>query len=366
MKIIVQKNLFADAIQKLTSIISSRTTLPILNNVLIIAENDMLTLETTDLDIRITTKIPATIDKTGSTTVPAKRLLMFIRDFQGDKITLETDNSFNLKIESGESSYRLLGISPEEFPPAIPVMSVRKITIPQKDLQRHLSFVSYSTSPDETRKILNGVLLSVKSNIFITVATDGKRLALMEKPIDKFEGSDGDVVIHSRVANELQRIIPKEDGIATIEVGEKMIKFEFAGTILLSKIMEGTFPNYRQVIPTSFSKKFELNRESFYSCIRRIMNVISESNPAVTFTFFNDKITLTANSTDVGEGKESIPVEYKGPEFKFMLNPNNIMDSMKVMTVDKFILQMNDGFSPVGIFGDEGFLYIMMPVRTNK
>jgi len=145
-----------------------------------------------------------------------------------------------------------------------------------------------------------------------------------------------------------------------------MIKFEFAGTILLSKIMEGTFPNYRQVIPTSFSKKFELNRESFYSCIRRIMNVISESNPAVTFTFFNDKITLTANSTDVGEGKESIPVEYKGPEFKFMLNPNNIMDSMKVMTVDKFILQMNDGFSPVGIFGDEGFLYIMMPVRTNK
>lgn len=363
MKITVSKNLFSDALQKLSSIISSRTTLPVLNNVLIKAENDILTMDTTDLDIRITTKIPVVVEKPGSCTAPAKRLLMFVKDFQKDNITLESDGSFNLNISAGDSNYKLLGISPDEFPLPPPITAVRSISMPQIDLYRHFSFVSYSASEDESRKILNGVLLSMKSNIFTTVATDGKRLALMEKPIDKYDGGDGDVVLHSRIANELQRIIPK-DGNAVIEIGEKMIKFELGATTLTSKIMEGNFPNYRQVIPTSFSKKLEFSRDLFQSSLRRIINVISESNPVVTVTFTKDKMLIDANNTGIGEGKESIPISYSGNEFKLMLNPNNLLDAMKVMTVDKFILQMNDGFSPIGIIGDEGFLYIMMPVRN--
>lgn len=363
MKLSVQKNILSEAIQKLTSIISSRTTLPVLNNVMMKAESDSLTMETTDLDVRITTKIPATVEKTGSTTVPAKKLLLFVKDFLGDKVAMETDDSFNLKIEAGESSYKLLGISPEEFPVPSTITPIRKIRIPQTDLQRNFSLISYASSTDESRKILNGVLLSLKANMLVTVATDGKRLALIEKPIDKFEGTEGDVVFHSRVANEVQRIIPK-DGNAEIEIGEKMIKFNLGNTTLSSKIMEGSFPNYRQVIPTSFTKKVEVKKEDFHSSLRRIMNVISESNPIVTVTFTNGKVTLTANSAEVGEGRETLPVNYTGTDFKLLLNPNNLSDPLKTMTMDKFVFQMNDGFSPISLIGDEGFLYIMMPVRN--
>ncbi len=363
MKISVQKNAFAEAIQKLTSIIGSRTTLPILNNVLIKAAGNFITLETTDLDVRITTKIEATVDKEGSTTVPAKKLLLFVKDFQGDKVNLQSDESFNLRIESGESSYKLLGITPDEFPNPATINTTRKIIIPQSDLYRYLNLVSYASSTDESRKILNGVLLSLKSNMLITVATDGKRLAIIEKPVEKFEGSEGDVVFHSRVANEVQRIMSR-DGNAEIEVGDKMIKFNMGNTTLTSKIMEGSFPNYRQVIPTSFTRKAEINKESFHSSLRRIMNVISDSNPLVTVAFSEGKTTLTATSAEIGEGRESMQVKYSGPDFKILLNPNFLADPLKTMTIDKFVFQMNDGFSPVSLLGDEGFLYIMMPVRN--
>lgn len=363
MKFSVQKTIFADAIQKLTSIISSRTTLPVLNNVLIKAEAGVIILETTDLDVRITTKIQGTIDREGSTTVPAKKLLLFAKDFKGDKVNIESDETFNLKLNAGDSSYKLFGISPEEFPVPPTISTIRKIIIPQIDLFRHLNLVSYASSIDESRKILNGVLLSVKSNMLISVATDGKRLALLEKPIDKFEGSEGDVVFHSRVANEIQRIMTK-DGNTEIEIGEKIIKFKMGETSLTSKILEGNFPNYRQIIPTSFSKKIEINKDEFHISLRRIMNVISESSPLVTLTFSTDKITITANSSDIGEGVETLPIKYSGSDFKLLLNPNNLSDPLKNMNINKFVFQINDGFSPISLLGDEGFLYIMMPVRN--
>jgi DNA polymerase-3 subunit beta len=199
--------------------------------------------------------------------------------------------------------------------------------------------------------------------MLISVATDGKRLALLEKPIDKFEGSEGDVVFHSRVANEIQRIMTK-DGNTEIEIGEKIIKFKMGETSLTSKILEGNFPNYRQIIPTSFSKKIEINKDEFHISLRRIMNVISESSPLVTLTFSTDKITITANSSDIGEGVETLPIKYSGSDFKLLLNPNNLSDPLKNMNINKFVFQINDGFSPISLLGDEGFLYIMMPVRN--
>jgi DNA polymerase-3 subunit beta len=363
MKISVQKEKLSDALQKLSNIIGTRTTLPILNNVLLKGEQNGLILETTDLDTRIMIKIEAEVYTPGATTVPAKKLLQFIKDFQSDKINFESDQSYHLKVEGGNSFYKLLGISPEDFPVPAQFSFIRKAVFSQSDLFRHLNLISYAVGMNDSRKILNGVLLSFKSGVLTTVATDGKRLAIVEKDMDKIDGSEGDVVIPLKIAAELQRILLKEGNIE-IEIGEKQILFKTDTTTISSKLIEGTFPNYKQVIPTSFSKKIEIERENFLFSLRRIINITSSNSPFIKVLLSSGKVVLTADSSDIGEGKETIETKYSGQDLTVLFNPVHLSDPLRVMTSDLFTIQMNDGYGPVGITGDEGFLYIMMPIKN--
>jgi len=191
MKLSISREKFLDALQKVVSIIGSRSTLPVLANVLIEAGKDKITLTTTDLEVRITTEIEAKVEENGKTTLPAKKLLSVIRELPGEELDLNGDENHHISIQCGKSLFKLLGLAPDDFPQPVLVTPVRSIKIQQVELARMLGQISYSVSIDDSRKVLNGILFSIKENTFTSVATDGKRLALVEKVIEKYEGEGG-------------------------------------------------------------------------------------------------------------------------------------------------------------------------------
>jgi len=364
MKANVSKTNLLDALQKVASIIGARSTLPILGNVLIEASNDKLTFTTTDLEIRIKTEVEAKVSQPGKTTLPAKRLLNIIRELPGNEIDLMTDESHHTKIVAGKtSSFKLHGLASDDFPQQVEFSALRKLSFKQSELARSLNLILYAVSNDDTRKVLNGVLFSMKEGAFTAVATDGKRLALVEKTVEDYKGEEGDSIIPSKSANELTRLLGKE-GSVSVEIGDNQAIFRMEKTEMYTKLVEGNYPNYKQVIPTSFSKNVQLPVESFASALRRVSLVVSDSSSCVKLKFAPSELTLSAVSTDIGESKETIGVEYGYAEMAISFNPVYLADPFKTMDSDKITMQMNDAYGPVALSSGDGFLYVIMPMRN--
>lgn len=185
MKINVKRELLLKALQKVCNIIGSRTTLPVLANVMMEAENNKLTFTTTDLELRITTSIEAEVEKSGKTTLPAKRLLGLVSKFKGDTVSFDTNENHHTKISCGTADFMILGLTPDDFPVPVDFTAQRTIKIKQGDLARIIDRISYAVSLDDSRKVLQGIFFSIKEGNLTAVATDGKRLALVEKLLDE-------------------------------------------------------------------------------------------------------------------------------------------------------------------------------------
>lgn len=363
MKLQVNKDALLDALQKLTNAIGSRTTLPVLANVLFEATGGALTLTTTDLEVRVTTTIDASIEREGKTTLPGKRLLSLVSKFRDDTIAMDCNERHHTDIACGTAAFKLLGLSDEDFPLPVDFASVRRFKINEGDLSRVLDQISYAVSLDDSRKVLHGVLLSIKENTLTSVATDGKRLALVERSIDDYQGEDGDAILPLKSAQELKRLLGKDQEVG-VAIGENQIRFETAKSMMTSKLIEGTYPNYRQVIPTSFSKSVEVSSSAFLSTLELVSIAISDSGSFIKLSFNDNKLSFEAASTDVGEGRDYMDISYSEQEITISFNPVFLADPFRHVTADKVAIKLNDGFSPVGIVGDEGFLYVIMPMRN--
>jgi len=363
MKLTINREKLLDALQKTTSIIGTRSTLPILSNVLLEAENQKLTVTTTDLEIRITTEVEAKVEEGGKTTLPAKKLLSIIRELPGEEVAMAADQGHHTQINSGSSSFKLLGLVADDFPLPVDFNPIRRLNFSQEEMARMLGRISYAASSDDSRKVLNGILLSVKENAFTAVATDGKRLALVEKVLENFNGDEGDSIIPSKSANELQRLLEKEGDVA-LELGENQAAFRAGKSLLTTKLVEGSYPNYRQVIPTSFSKKIELPTEAFSAALRRVALMVSDSSSYIKLTFNDNCLQLSANSTEFGESNESLGIDFSGQEVAISFNPAYMAAPFRAIDADKVNLQVNDSYSPVALSVGEGFLYVIMPMRN--
>jgi len=363
MKLKILKEKLSASLQKVNSIISTRSTLQILGNVLLEAEDNKLILSTTDLDIRIKTEIEAEVFENGKTTLPAKKFYEIVRELYGESVELEKIDN-NITIQCGNSNFRLLELPADDFPLPLEVTSVRQFTVAQIEMARMLNLISYSVNQDDSRKALSGILFSITENNFISVATDGRRLALVEKTMDNFTGEDGDIILPFKSANELSRLLGKT-GDVIVNIAENMITFTLDdSTVMTSKLIDENYPNYKQVIPVSFSRNIELPRESFAAVLRRVSLVVSERSFFVKIFFSHNKLELNATSTDVGESHDSIEIEYDGPETTVSFNPTYLIEPLNRLDSDKVIMKMNDGYSPVALSNEDGFLYVIMPMRN--
>jgi DNA polymerase III subunit beta len=364
MKFSVSKDKMLEGLSIVQNVVSTRTTLPILSNVLLQASDGEIRLTTTDLDVGVRGSVEAQVERTGATTLPARRLFSIVRELPAAEIYFDVDSKNLASIRSGSSYFKINGLPEEEFPPLARFDEAKVFTIAQKQLKDGMKKTSYAISTDETRYVLNGTLFSFKENKLTLVATDGRRLALVDLELEFPRSQELDIIVPSKAVTELQRML-REEGDAKITVGENQIAFELNRTLLVSKLIEGNYPNFRQVIPPEAKERITLERETFLTAVRRVSLLASEKSNSVKLIFSKSNIDIVANTPDVGEAKESLPIMYKGREFSIAFNPEFLMAPLRNLSTDEVYLDLIDEMSP-GVIKIAGpFLYVLMPMRLS-
>jgi DNA polymerase III subunit beta len=365
MKFSVTKEKLLEGLQQVQNVVSTRTTLPILSNVLLQADGSEVHLTTTDLDVGVRGSCEAQVDKEGATTLPARRLFNIVRELPSSEIQFDVDGKNAASIRSGQSFFKILGLPEEEFPPLPKFEDAKVVTIRQKDLRDGLRKTSYAISTDETRYVLNGILFSFKDNKLTLVATDGRRLAMVEIELEFPRSHEADIIIPTKAVTELQRLLT-DDGDAKVSMGNGQIAFDLNKTLLVSKLIEGNYPNYRQVIPAEAKERVKLERETFLNSLRRVSLLASDKSNSIKLNFSKNNIDITANTPEVGEAKESLPVQYKGRDFSMAFNPEFLMAPLRALTEDEVFLDLIDEMSPGVLKIQTPFLYVLMPMRISS
>ncbi len=368
MKLTNAKEQLLNGQQAVQNVVSTRTTLPILSNVHLRATSDnKLSLTATDLDVTVTCTVDATVSGDGATTIPVKRLFGIVRELPNPELEIEVDDKSVCSLRSGASFYKINGIAAEEYPPTPQFKESKKTTLPQEKVKTLLRRTSYAISTDETRYVLNGIFLSLKPDKVTMVATDGRRLALAEAETDS--ESEGEFIVPTKAVNELNRLLTG-NGSVEIRFTENQASFSLGDEksppiVIITKLVEGNYPNYKQVIPAESKERITLMREELLHALRRADFMTSDKANSVKLNFGKNALTITANTPEVGEGRESIAINYKGKEFAIAFNPAYMMDPLKALETEEVFLELTDELSP-GVFKiNEPFLYVIMPMRMS-
>jgi DNA polymerase-3 subunit beta len=364
MKFSVTKEKILDGLQRVQNVVSTRTTLPILSNVLVQAEKSGVLLTTTDLDMAVRCRIEATVSEPGATTLPARRLFTILKEVNTTEIEIEVDDANHAAIRCGSSFYKIMGLPEDEYPPFPQPDGQKSFQIEQRVLRDMLKKTAYAVSNDESRYVLNGVHMNLNGEKMTVVATDGRRLALVEREMDLPKGLEAEIIIPTKAVSELQHLLG-DKGDVTVSIAENQVKCTFDATTLVSKLVEGAYPNYRQVIPTEAKERIPLERETFLSALHRASILASEKTQSIKLAFGKGRLVITCSSPDVGEAQEEVAIAYKGKEIVIAFNPQYLMDPLRHLDADEVFMELTDEISPGVIKIKEPFLYVIMPMRLN-
>ncbi len=369
MNLTISKEQMTSGLQAVQNVVSSRTTLPILSNVLLRAEGDRLEFTATDLDVTIVCAVQAGVKKPGATTVPVKKLFGIIRELNNPEIELEVDDKNVCSVRSGASFYKINGLGADEFPPMPKFKDDKRVVLPQAKIKGMLRKTSFAISTDESRYVLNGIFISLKEHKLTMVATDGRRLALVDEEVDVLETNQGDFIVPAKTVNELNRLL-LDQGEVELKYSENQAAFNLKdekgfSVLIITKLIEGNYPNYRQVIPGEAKERVSLAREEFLHALKRAEIMTSEKSNSVKLAFSKNNLAITANSPEVGEARESLAINYKGKEMAIAFNPKYMIDPLVALPDDEVFLELIDELSP-GVFKINGpFLYVVMPMRLS-
>ena len=387
MKIFCSQESLLHGIQTVQKGISSRIGLPIYNGILFEAnEDNKVHLYATDLEIGIDCYIPAQVIKTGSTVIPSRIISELIKKFPEGKIEIECLDGNITTIKENSSNYKILGFSAEEFS-NFPEIKIRaKTKMNQKLFKEAIQQVIFATSRDENRTFLNGALFKIKDNKIEVITTDSHRLSLKNIESVEIESllTEGvEVIIPYRALSELSRLLlDNKEVFAEVRIGEKQILFilfpdgQKNSIRIYSRLIEGQFPDYHQIVPNSFKTEIKVNAEEFKDKMERISLFVREDLNTVKIEAANKKdspkeerceIILKAESPSTGEASEKISCLKKGEDINITFNTNYILDVLKIIKKENTIIKLNDPLNPVIITPEEDktYTYILMPVRTD-
>lgn len=375
MKFKINRDHFTSGLQQVLNVVGTRATMPILSNVLIEADDEGISLTTTNLDMGIRCKIRAEVSEPGGITLPVRKLATIVRELPNLDVELEASSNNQAKITSGGSQFRVMGIASGDFPPLPTFSDQHSFTLTQLNLAGMLRSVSYAQSTDETRYIMNGVYYNFADNKLTMAATDGRRLAVISKDMEVSEENTGHIILPAKTAAEVERLLGAGDEV-TIAFNDRQVAFDIAtnedessglvgGIHLVSKVVEGNYPNYKQVIPKETDLRMKVERELFLDCVRRAALVTSDKNNSIKIKASPNLLEITGSSPEYGESHETIAVQYDGPEVQVAFNPYFLMDPLKALDKDEVIFEFKDELSP-GVFRTmESFLCVIMPLRLS-
>ncbi|MCQ2394863.1 MAG: DNA polymerase III subunit beta [Kiritimatiellae bacterium] len=364
MKFKIIRSKFIEGLKSVQNIVAGKGSLPILQNVMLEARGKEIKMTTTDLDISIMAVCDCEVMEQGNTTLPVKLLFNAITKVAEGEVEIEVDAKERATISAGNARYKLAGMPESEFPRLPKDENANAYVIPQQTLREMLKKVSYAASQDDTRRTLKGVLMSFKDEKLTMVATDGRRLALVENEVEFPKDAERDIVLPSKAVAELQRSLNGEGDISLM-VQKSQICFKLETLTIYSKLMDDAYPNYRQVIPKETTEHIAIDRQLMLDALDRASVMTMDEAHSTKLIFESGKLTVTSAVSDIGEAKDVVPIKYAGEKIEIMFNPSYVMDPLKVIDDDEVSINLNDGHSPAVIKCSIPFLYVLMPLRIS-
>jgi DNA polymerase-3 subunit beta len=370
MKFSILKSKLFDSVQKALNVVPGKTPLPTLSNFLIEVEETKLKISATDLDISITTSIPIKSTKKGSLTIPARTFADIIREAPETEIEINiTDERLEMKIDRG--TYKISGTSSEEYPKIPSAQVAKEINVPGETIVRMIKKVGFAVSTDETRPALNGILWQSSGDMMCMVATDGHRLAKISIQNTKLKGLHKDIIIPPKALNLLVKLYQGGKELGVI-FGENNIIFNLGDVILSSRLIEGPYPDYEQVIPKDNDKKLITNKELLSSLVRRVSVLSNTLTHQIRFSLKKDSLELSATNAEVGgEAVETLPCNYKNEIMEIGYNASYILDILKQIDGDEVIFELATPVSAGMVRSaskekTEEYICLIMPLRLNE
>lgn len=371
MKITIDRAALLRALNHVQSAVERRTTIPILSNVLMKAEDGVLTLATTDMDLEINEAVAANVDKSGQTTAPAATLFDIVKKLPEDSsVVLELDASGNqMTVKAGRSNFRLACLPVADFPEIGQGNLPASFGIPANELRNLIDRTKFAMSTEETRYYLNGIYLHAADNdgveVLRAVATDGHRLARFEMPLpDGAAGMPG-IIIPRKTVAELRKLVEEAGDAIQVSLSETKIRFQFDHIVLTSKLIDGTFPDYQRVIPKGNDKIVEVNPKAFSRAIDRVSTISDGKSRAVKISLNGKTMTLSANSPESGSATEDLEIN-GNDNMEIGFNARYLLDITQQIEGDGCRLTLADSSSPTIIqdAADASALYVLMPLRV--
>lgn len=365
MKLKLNKETFLRALGLVTGAISNRAPLPILSNVLIeTLGKGGVQLTGTDLEVGTVCRLDMEVQEEGSITVPAKKLHDIVRELpQGDcEFTVAKNNAVTIKSE--RSFFKIMGLPKDDFP-QLPNPDLSKgLEVEQQMLQECLNLTTFAVSRDETRYVLNGILCTAKEGLLKFVATDGRRLAFIQKQVKMGNQFSLEAIVPAKAIQEVMKVLSGQGTVRLIPLKNQIV-FHFGDTWVVSRLIEGHFPNYEQVIPKEERATSTLDRERLLAAVKRASLLTSPEAQSVKMDVLRNKLLISSRSPNLGEAREEVETETTGDEVVIGFNPSYLLDVLKSLDVEKVSLTLTTAEKPVLVKGKEGYLCVIMPMQLN-
>jgi DNA polymerase-3 subunit beta len=366
MKFTITRERLHEGLVAVAASIPTKTTLPVLSNILLEAVADGIRLSGTDLDIAVSTLVPAEVEAQGAVTIPARKLVEIVRELPSAAIRIGSSGEQRVDLECGRSRFRLLGIPREEFPNFPPVSFEDSWTVTSSDLQKLINHVSFASSTEESRPILNGVLWELRQDIMRMVATNGHRLARMDVPVTG-GASAAILIVPPKALEQVRRLFGPADEIE-IARSDNHLGFRTGSTVVFSRLIEGPYPNYEQVIPKDNDRSCTVEKDSLAAALRRVGVVASDQTHRVRLQFSGGTLKLSVSTPDLGEAQDEIAVTFDGDPLEIGFNANYLLEILKFMPTDEVRMTFKAPeraatVEPVGWDDPAAYMCLVMPLR---
>ena len=374
MRVTVERDELLTALHRVQGIVEKRNTMPSLANVLLEAKPEGLDISATDLELGMRGLYKATVEEPGSVTFPARKLYEILKEIKDPEIAITVTDDCLVTIKAGLGEFKVVGLPGKDFPPLPAIEREGLIPLPGAGLLQLIRKTLFAVGDNDTRYVLNGLLIVVTTTdetpIIRLVGTDGHRLAMADQNLVPAEAGiqnqEEKVIVPKKAATEIRRLLEEGGDEPMIGFTKNMLIFRKSGLVLTSRLMEGNYPNYQQVIPKASNKKITVNRDDLEGALRRVSVLAQNKSHAVKLTFSKKAITLFSSHPDTGEAKEEIPAGFNGEEFSAGFNARYLLDVLGVMESETVVLNMEASLSPCLIreLDTPMFQAVVMPVKV--
>ena len=345
-------------------IIATKNALSILSNVLFIAENNSLTIKATDIKVNFETKIPVEIETEGTTTIFSDKLMSILTSLPSGEVEfIQDDVKIIIKPIAKKVKFQLKSMASDKFPEFINIDEISFIEVPIQDLKEMITQTIFAVSDDETRYFMNGIYFDKKGEDLILVATDGRRLSYISKPLETMQDFSS-AIVPPKILNIILRRAPNEGNISLAFV-ENTIIVKFGNYIFTSVLIEGQFPNYERVIPEKQDFSFEVDKKDLSDALKRVGLLVEQKSHRVYFALSDGLLTISSQESDIGSAKEEIPCKYVGDEITMAFNYIYIEEPMKVINTERIAFEFTSSMKAVTVKSEPAadYFHIVMPMQ---